>query len=78
MKKEKTSSGVIVADKRSVFRIGESLAITLPKEWVEQHKLREKDKVQILANKDLRVVVSEDERKKHYEEFSDIVGKSLK
>lgn len=42
---------------RSLFRTGESLAVTLPKAWTRYFKLRAGDRVEIVVGDDLVVVI---------------------
>ena len=54
---------------RSLFKIGESLAVTLPKAWTRYHRLRAGDHVQIVANGALVIRAKkreEEEEKKVY------------
>lgn len=40
---------------RSLFKTGDSLAVTLPKAWIRGHHLRPGDKVDIIADDDLSI-----------------------
>jgi antitoxin component of MazEF toxin-antitoxin module len=44
---------------RSLFKIGESLAVTLPKAWVRYYRLRPGDLVEITANDEIVIRVKE-------------------
>jgi len=50
---------------RSLFKIGESLAVTLPKPWIRDHQLKAGDQVQIdrLGINDSLVIRAKKERK---------------
>lgn len=55
-------------DVRRVFRIGESKAITLPPEFVEAHKIKEGDQLEIVFDNELRAkVVRAEEIKKIFD-----------
>jgi len=52
---------------RSLFKIGESLAVTLPKAWTRDFQLKAGDKVEIVVNHELVIrVKKEGERQKVY------------
>ena len=42
---------------RSLFKTGDSLAVTLPKAWLEYFRLRAGDQVEIVANDELTIRV---------------------
>lgn len=53
MANKKTSLPVIT--KRSLFTEGGSLAITIPKEWLDAHGLKEGDELALIGNSDLSI-----------------------
>lgn len=48
---------------RSLFKTGESLAVTLPKTWTRYFQLRAGDQVEIVANDDLKIRVKKKRKK---------------
>ena len=48
---------------RTLFRIGQSLAVTLPKDWVNANNLKAGDKVEVTADKE---VIIRSRKKKVY------------
>ena len=46
----------VIAGVRKLIKYGESLAITLPPEWVEKHGLKPGDEVPIVADSILKIV----------------------
>jgi len=46
----------IIRGYRKIIKYGSGLAISLPKEWVEWHRLKPGDEVAIVANKELIVI----------------------
>jgi antitoxin component of MazEF toxin-antitoxin module len=44
---------------RSLFKIGDSMAVTLPKGWVRYYRLRPGDLVEITANDEIVIRVKE-------------------
>jgi len=51
---------------RSLFKTGESLAVTLPKAWTKYFQLKAGDRVEIVANNDeliIRVKKEEEKQK---------------
>ena len=49
---------------RSLFKIGESLAVTLPKAWVRYYRLRPGDVVEITANDEIIIRAKEELKEK--------------
>jgi len=49
------NGGVIVALRKAI-RFGDSLCITLPREWIDKHGIKEGDDLPVVANTILRVV----------------------
>ena len=49
---------------RSLFKTGESLAVTLPKAWTRYFQLRAGDKVEIVVNDDLKIRIKKERKKK--------------
>lgn len=50
-KKEKK---IFASGNKKVIELGGSLAVLLPREWIEQHNLKKGDEVAFVANSDLR------------------------
>ena len=48
---------------RSLFKIGESLAVTLPKAWTRDLQLKAGDRVEIVVNDELVIRVKKEEEK---------------
>jgi len=48
---------------RSLFKIGESLAVTLPKAWTRDFHLKAGDRVEIVVNDELVIKVKKEEEK---------------
>jgi antitoxin component of MazEF toxin-antitoxin module len=50
----------IIHDKRRLYQQGGSVAITLPKEWLERHGLMPGDEVGIIADSILKVIPAQE------------------
>ena len=48
---------------RSLFKTGDSLAVTLPKAWTKYFQLKAGDQVEIVANDELVIRVKKEEEK---------------
>ena len=48
---------------RSLFKTGDSLAVTLPKAWTKYFQLKAGDQVEIVANNELVIRVKREEEK---------------
>jgi len=46
----------IITGKRKIIRVGDSVAVTLPREWLERHGLEVGDEIGIVANAILKIV----------------------
>ncbi|MDD4986513.1 MAG: AbrB/MazE/SpoVT family DNA-binding domain-containing protein [Dehalococcoidales bacterium] len=44
-----------IPDERSLFKTGESLAVTLPKAWIKYFHLKAGDQVEIVVGEDLAI-----------------------
>lgn len=56
MAKKKNNKGKVTAGTRKVIALGGSLAITLPREFVEAHNIREGDDLPVAADHILKVI----------------------
>jgi len=51
----------IIAEPRRLIKIGNSLAVTLPPRFVEEHNLREGDEVGVVADHILKLIPMKEE-----------------
>jgi len=51
----------IIAEPRRLIRVGNSLAVTLPPRFVEEHNLREGDEVGVVADHILKLIPMKEE-----------------
>lgn len=68
-----------IISKRKVFKIGESIAITLPKEWADQQHCKDGDEITVIGNSDLRVLskYSKESLQRIYDKISEEVAKKV-
>jgi antitoxin component of MazEF toxin-antitoxin module len=58
--------------KRKLFASGDSLAVTLPKAWTRYFRLKAGDSVQVIANDEIKVTVSDKNTDKNMDFHTDL------